>query len=65
MISIFAFGRVVVTPTAIDVIEEEQRGELSPIDGIYTIDGRRIETPQRGVNIIRYQNGTSKKIFIK
>lgn len=65
MISIFAFGRVVVTPTAIDVVVEEQRGELSPIDGIYTIDGRRIETPQRGVNIIRYQNGTSKKIFIK
>ena len=65
MISIFAFGRVVITPTAIDVVEEEHRGLLSPIEAIYTIDGRRVETPQRGVNIIRYQDGTSKKIFIK
>ncbi len=65
MISVFAFGRVVITPTAIDIVETDNRGELSPLVGIYTIDGVRIETPQRGINIFRYQDGTSKKIFIK
>ncbi|MBQ6653194.1 MAG: CotH kinase family protein [Prevotella sp.] len=65
MISVFAFGRVIITPTAIDVVETGRRGEMSPLTGIYTIDGRRIETPQRGINIFRYQDGTSKKVLIK
>ena len=30
----------------------------------YTADGRRISAPERGVNIIRYSDGSSKKIVV-
>ncbi|MCD7720616.1 MAG: leucine-rich repeat domain-containing protein [Prevotellaceae bacterium] len=33
--------------------------------GIYTLDGKRVSTPQKGVNIIRYSDGTVKKTFLK
>ena len=32
---------------------------------IYTIDGKPVEALQQGVNIIKYQNGTTKKVFVK
>ena len=32
---------------------------------IYTIDGKPIETLQKGVNIIRFSNGTTKKVGVK
>ena len=32
---------------------------------IYTIDGKPINSLQKGVNIIRYSNGQTKKVFIK
>ncbi len=35
------------------------------VEGIYTIDGQQISTPQKGVNIVRYNDGTTKKILIK
>lgn len=31
----------------------------------YTIDGRRIDTPQRGVNIIKMNDGTVRKVIVK
>ena len=31
----------------------------------YTIDGRRISTPQRGLNIIRLSDGTVRKVMVK
>ena len=65
MISIFAFGCVTGTSSAIEVVDQEQRGELSPIVGIYTLDGRQLDRPGRGINIIRYADGTSKKIIFK
>ena len=35
------------------------------IDGIYSSNGVKLNTPQRGMNIIRYKNGKTKKIIIK
>ena len=32
---------------------------------IYTIDGKSVNTLQKGVNILRYPNGTTKKVFVK
>ena len=32
---------------------------------IYTIDGTLVEALQKGVNIIKYSDGTTKKIVIK
>jgi hypothetical protein len=31
----------------------------------YSIDGKRIATPQRGLNIIKMSDGTTKKIIAK
>jgi hypothetical protein len=33
--------------------------------GIYTVSGAKIDETQSGFNIIRYSDGTSKKIFVK
>lgn len=35
------------------------------IEGIYTIGGIKLEKPVQGVNIIRYKNGVTKKVYIK
>ncbi len=32
---------------------------------IYTLDGKPIGALQKGVNIIRYSDGTSKKVYVK
>lgn len=32
---------------------------------IYTLDGKQVNALQQGVNIIRYYNGTSKKVYVK
>ena len=35
------------------------------IEGIYTPSGVKIDTPVKGVNIIKLTNGTTKKVYIK
>ena len=32
---------------------------------VFTIDGKRVETPQKGLNIIRKSNGTTRKVLAK
>ena len=49
--------------TLIDAIED-----VIADDGtyqIYTVDGKPVEALQKGVNIIKYQNGTTKKVMVK
>lgn len=40
-------------------------GKQPKLRRIYTIDGRPISRPQRGVNILKYSDGTSKKVIIR
>ncbi len=50
-------------PTGIVSVDtEEGAGE---IQGIYNINGMRLNAPQRGINIIRYKNGSTKKVIIR
>jgi hypothetical protein len=35
------------------------------IEGIYTPSGMKVETPVKGINIIKFTNGTTKKVYIK
>ncbi len=35
------------------------------IEGYYSTGGQKLNAPQKGVNIIRYNDGTVKKIFVK
>ena len=32
---------------------------------IYMLDGKQVEALQKGVNIIRYENGSTQKVFVK
>ncbi len=49
--------------TGIDVVETDN--EKAEVIGYYNLGGRRIPELQRGFNIIRYGNGTSKKVYVK
>lgn len=52
-------------PTGIsDVIISEDPEERT-IVGYYNLQGQRMAEPQRGVNIIRYSDGTAKKVLLK
>ena len=48
-------------PDAIDLVRERVTGE---IQAIYTIDGRRINSLQKGLNII-IRNGKAQKVLVK
>ena len=39
--------------------------KTADIVGYYDISGRRLPNKQRGINIIRYSDGTSRKLFIR
>ena len=49
------------TPTDIADIEEG----AAEIEGYYSLDGKKMERPAKGVNIVRYTNGTTRKLYIK
>ena len=50
-------------PESIGNVEDE--GTVSSICGYYDLSGRRLAGKQRGVNIMRYSDGTSRKIMVK
>lgn len=37
----------------------------SALPGYYSTDGRKLQQPGRGVNIVRYPDGRTKKILVK
>ena len=51
------------TPTGIKEIDNEQL----TIDDVeyYNLNGRKLAAPQKGINIIRYSDGTSRKVLVK
>ncbi len=50
------------TPAAIEsVLGDADNSEYQ----IYTLNGHQVAEPQNGVNIIRYNNGTAKKVIVK
>jgi len=52
------------------VLKDDPDGSLTPASSprrgeIYDLNGRRQSAPQKGLNIIRYDDGTSKKVMVK
>lgn len=35
------------------------------IESVYTIDGKRVASPVKGLNIVKYVNGAVKKVYVK
>ena len=54
---------VVSTTTGIKTINEQSNA--AAVVGIYTIDGKRIQQLQQGINIVRMSDGTTRKIMFK
>lgn len=55
------FPRVYITG-----LEKVTRTKEDAVEvGRFTVDGRRITSPQRGLQIVRYSDGTSRKILVK
>lgn len=50
------------TPTAVLKIETETDAQVM---GIYSLDGKRLQALQRGMNIVRLSDGSVKKILVK
>ena len=45
-------------------IQNEQLNDRKYVLGYYSLDGKRLAKPQRGLNIIRMSDGTTKKVII-
>ena len=45
-------------------IREAEPAEAS-VAGYYSIDGKRLSTPQRGINIVKYTDGTTEKKVVR
>ena len=60
------FGTIVgLTQDEIDAVDEVEASETTAEMVRYDLQGRQISTPQKGINIIRYSDGTSKKVLVK
>ena len=51
----------VVQPTAVESVQSVQ----TPAESYYSLDGQLLQTPQKGINIVKYKNNTFKKIIVK
>lgn len=49
----------------IDEIDEMSDDNYITEEDYYDIQGRRFDAPRKGINIIRYSDGTSRKVSIK
>ncbi len=49
----------------VDAIADITTNGNAKATGYYTTDGKQVPTLQRGINIIRYSDGTAKKISVK
>lgn len=60
--TVFAMTAIVEKPTAIKGVVDNNAGKVV---GVYGIDGKVRTACARGINIVRYDNGTVKKVIMK
>ncbi len=53
-----------VTEIYVDGIDNISK-EGAEVTGYYTVDGKQVETLQKGINIVKYTDGTAKKLLVK
>ena len=54
------------SPSEIECVETESDTDESLIEvARYNVNGQKIDAPQKGVNIIRYSDGTTKSVYVK
>ena len=58
------FGNIVALTEEETGLSAIDNGELK-IDKVYDFSGRKLSKMQRGINIIRMKDGTTKKVLVK
>ena len=64
----FKIDQVTFTPSEETVAIEDilaQEDEHTAVSAMYSLSGMRIQSLQKGVNIIRLSNGKTRKVMIK
>ena len=46
-------------------IKEERGGKKKVIQGYYSLDGRQLARPEHGINILRYNDGSVRKVVVR
>ncbi len=61
------YGEEVTFTTLVDTsgIDDITTNGNAEVVGYYTMDGKQVSTLQRGINIIRYGDGTARKVRVK
>ena len=52
-------------PTGIDDITIDTPAAMPTVTGYYDLSGRKSDTPHHGVNIVRYSDGSARKVIMK
>lgn len=52
------------TATGISQVKEEDSFEGAPVER-FNLSGQKLDAPQRGINIVRYANGKSRKVIVR
>jgi len=60
--NLWAGYKLTSSTTSIDDVLENTNVELK---AYYSIDGKKLSAPQKGINIVKMSDGTSKKIFVQ
>ena len=48
-----------------DGIKDIEHSPLNIEEAWYSLDGKKLSKPQKGINIIRYSDGTTRKVLVK
>ena len=57
--------KVIDNPVGIKPIDNSQSTIDNSVKAYYRLDGRRTPTPQKGLNIVRQEDGTVQKVLVK
>lgn len=60
-----SIGTLNIVGTDLTGVDGIESSDESVVKAYYTVDGKRINAPQRGLSIVKYSNGTTKKVFKK
>ena len=60
-----AYKNIAITTNIQDVTTKQAVCSNADVEGIYTADGLKMQQLKKGINIIRYKDGTNKKVFVK
>jgi len=57
------FNRITSDPTRVHEISDDTMSEPIPV-GYYDLTGKKLDVPRQGINIIRYNDGSVRKLII-